>query len=877
MPTTDTDISRLTLTHPDLGHDGGALLHSKIASLLTKVGDNMGARYGEATSIADSTTVELDHGFGANLNELSVLIYSGTGDTKTLIADAADAGWVIAEKVGDERTIIEITTPGSGGPHDFSVIVLDGQVPPHFSSQLLASAPATPPTGSMVLWSDDNKRYLSKDDAGAVNTFSDLRIAHVSTSFNALPGFHYIVDTSGGVVTATLPATIQDYDVIQFSDATKSFNVNNLTIARNGNNIDGLAADLVISTPGDGAVLVGDNTNSNWVKASSGAAAGGVGEAGINYVINSNAENDTNDVTATNVTLASESGSPLFGDASFQLTSQGSTGTVDWDLDTIDNAVLDSSLSVLCSAVLKTDNLGADGDWEVLIYNSTDAADVTTPFELLSDQHNYWRDTFVPVSGKTYVVRVRRTITTASHVLLVDSVKVSPDNQIGLVHGFEHTKTVDDTVLNVTGTDGSTVNSISSASAFAFRDSQGDYWLTFQLRAIIFSAGATSHRVTIDGVDFDSATDGNQAIYASVGTGNVALTDAIQTNKFRIGSSASFTEANVGGTVKLSAKPTWWDANVDPGLNVITDSVVKANARAKYTLTTTTAVSAGAAYDFDSEIYNEGGFTDSGAGVITVPAPGKYQVMARVSYTSDAGALHKLELEKNGTVVGAGDTSGGGNEGRSLSLFAEVECAAGDTLEIVHSGGTSPAQVAGEGESSLSISRLADYSAGQAASFAVAKFDVYGLVKRPIAFKVSQDTGQNLPGSLTTVSGLEVAETTDFDDVSGWDTGNDEYTVPVGGGGLWLFQASLSLTNVADGDFATFELQLDTGGGYSSILKSRRQFASATFDKLVSVSWPGLRLADGDKVRLGISNNASMDINGSQPESTYFAGQRLGD
>jgi len=54
-----------------------------------------------------------------------------------------------------------------------------------------------------------------------------------------------LADTSGGAWTLTLPESPSVGDIVAVSDATSSFSENNLTVARNGNNIQGEAEDLL--------------------------------------------------------------------------------------------------------------------------------------------------------------------------------------------------------------------------------------------------------------------------------------------------------------------------------------------------------------------------------------------------------------------------------------------------------------------------------------------------------------------------------------------------------------------------------------------------------------------------------------------------------
>ncbi len=66
-----------------------------------------------------------------------------------------------------------------------------------------------------------------------------LTYSSQSTSFNATNNNSYGVNTTNGAITATLPASPSDGDVVAFSDAASTFGTSNLTIDGNGNNIAG--------------------------------------------------------------------------------------------------------------------------------------------------------------------------------------------------------------------------------------------------------------------------------------------------------------------------------------------------------------------------------------------------------------------------------------------------------------------------------------------------------------------------------------------------------------------------------------------------------------------------------------------------------------
>jgi hypothetical protein len=87
-----------------------------------------------------------------------------------------------------------------------------------------------------------------------------------TADFNAVAGEGYFVDTNSvGAVTATLPGSPSAGDTIAFKDYATNFGTNSLTIARNGNNIQGIANDSLISTNRASIVLVYIDATKGWL------------------------------------------------------------------------------------------------------------------------------------------------------------------------------------------------------------------------------------------------------------------------------------------------------------------------------------------------------------------------------------------------------------------------------------------------------------------------------------------------------------------------------------------------------------------------------------------------------------------------------------
>jgi len=74
----------------------------------------------------------------------------------------------------------------------------------------------------------------------------------------------YFVDTTGGAKTMTLPASASIGDTVRINDLAGTFSSNNLTVDRNGGNIQGVAQDLVVSVDQSSFGLVYSNGTYGW-------------------------------------------------------------------------------------------------------------------------------------------------------------------------------------------------------------------------------------------------------------------------------------------------------------------------------------------------------------------------------------------------------------------------------------------------------------------------------------------------------------------------------------------------------------------------------------------------------------------------------------
>ena len=92
--------------------------------------------------------------------------------------------------------------------------------------------------------------------AGTVSgNFKDIQWQSVitadgSTNTTAEAGKGYFIDTSSAAHTINLPASPSTGDTVAVVDAANTFNTNNVTVGRNGSNIESSASDDTISAFG---------------------------------------------------------------------------------------------------------------------------------------------------------------------------------------------------------------------------------------------------------------------------------------------------------------------------------------------------------------------------------------------------------------------------------------------------------------------------------------------------------------------------------------------------------------------------------------------------------------------------------------------------
>jgi hypothetical protein len=104
-------------------------------------------------------------------------------------------------------------------------------------------------------------RYISTTGTAGVVT------KQVNTTYQAVVNDRILADSSGATFTITLPlnASLLINDTIQIIDATQSFGTNNVTIARNGSLIQGVAEDLTLDLNGAIMTMIYTGPTYGWI------------------------------------------------------------------------------------------------------------------------------------------------------------------------------------------------------------------------------------------------------------------------------------------------------------------------------------------------------------------------------------------------------------------------------------------------------------------------------------------------------------------------------------------------------------------------------------------------------------------------------------
>jgi hypothetical protein len=98
-----------------------------------------------------------------------------------------------------------------------------------------------------------------------------------TSGFTAVSGNGYFCNTTSAAFTVTLPASPSAGDVVAIADYANTFDTNNVTIGRNGSNIQGSADDFAAEIEGLSITLIYVDGTQGWLSIDAAQASDIVG------------------------------------------------------------------------------------------------------------------------------------------------------------------------------------------------------------------------------------------------------------------------------------------------------------------------------------------------------------------------------------------------------------------------------------------------------------------------------------------------------------------------------------------------------------------------------------------------------------------------
>ena len=140
-----------------------------------------------------------------------------------------------------------------------TVTPIDGSVTP----VKLANTAVTPGSYTVASITVDQQGRLTAASSGVVGVTAWQSIK--TTSFVAVAGQGYPVNTTSGELTCTLPASASVGDTIEIVDYAGTFDTNNLLLNPNSLNLKGASSTLVLKYEREGVKLVYVDATQGWV------------------------------------------------------------------------------------------------------------------------------------------------------------------------------------------------------------------------------------------------------------------------------------------------------------------------------------------------------------------------------------------------------------------------------------------------------------------------------------------------------------------------------------------------------------------------------------------------------------------------------------
>ena len=206
----------------------------------------------------------------------NIKLYGGSNSYLLKTDGTGNLSWVSPETSSLTSVVDIFSGDGSqttftlaSAPKDanFTMVAVQGILQPKNSYSVLGTAltfSSAPPPSSIVEVTafGGSVNNGSSGSSGGTSSALTWNIASINATMATNNG--YFVDTSTSAKTMTLPTGATLGDTIRINDLAGSFGTNNLTVARNGHKIQGIADNLLIDVDQSSFGLVYSNSTYGW-------------------------------------------------------------------------------------------------------------------------------------------------------------------------------------------------------------------------------------------------------------------------------------------------------------------------------------------------------------------------------------------------------------------------------------------------------------------------------------------------------------------------------------------------------------------------------------------------------------------------------------